>query len=60
MLAKYNLPNDVVLELLEYINENLDNLYTISLRTMIKLAEVYRLNPTGWRDDADAAFIRNL
>ena len=60
MLAKYNFPNDVVLELLEYINENLDNLYTISLRTMIKLAEVYRLNPSGWRDDADAAFIRNL
>jgi hypothetical protein len=59
ILKDYNLTSEVKLELLEYINCNLDNLYTVSLRTIIKLAEVYRLNPTGWRDDADAAFLRH-
>jgi len=59
ILKDYNFTTEVKLELLEYINCNLDNLYTVSLRTIIKLAEVYRLNPTGWRDDADAAFLRH-
>jgi GTPase SAR1 family protein len=58
ILAQYQLTDAVKAELLEYINTNLDNLYTVSLRTAIKLAEIYRLNPTGWRNDADVAFLR--
>jgi hypothetical protein len=60
MLKDYNFKDEVVAELLDYIHSNLDNLYTVSLRTMIKLAEVYRVNPTNWRDLADAAFLRHI
>ena len=60
MLKDYNFKDEVIAELLDYIKVNLDNLYTVSLRTMIKLAEVYRVNPTNWRDLADAAFLRHI
>lgn len=59
MLKAYNFTDEVKMELLEYILVNLDNLYTVSLRTIIKLAEVYRLNPKTWQDDANAAFLRH-
>lgn len=59
ILKNYKLSDEVKIELLEYINSNLDNLYTVSLRTIIKLAEVYRLNPKTWQDDANAAFLRH-
>lgn len=59
MLGRYNFSDAVITELLHYIQSNLDNLYTVSLRTMIKLADVYRVNPTTWQADADAAFLRH-
>jgi hypothetical protein len=59
ILAEYHLTDAVKSKILDYILNNLDNLYTVSLRTAIKLAEIYRLNPTGWRKDADVAFLRH-
>ena len=44
--------------LLTYLHGNLQRLTTISLRTMIKLADLYMMEPTEWRDIGVASLMR--
>jgi hypothetical protein len=58
MLSTYNLTDREVSMLLDYIAKNRNRLYTVSLRTMIKLADIYKMNKRGWRAMADAGLLK--
>ncbi len=46
--------------LLEYLSVNLDKLDRISLRTAIKLAQLIKIDPLGWRVMAGSGVLDNL
>ena len=58
MLASYNLTDREATMLLDYIAKNRNRLYTVSLRTMIKLVDIYKMNKRGWRVMADAGLLK--
>jgi hypothetical protein len=58
MLASYNLTDKEVTMLLDYVAKNRNRLYTVSLRTMIKLVDIYKMNKRGWRAMADAGLLK--
>lgn len=49
MLAKYEFSSTEKLMLLKFVFDNLKTLSTLSLRTVIKIADLYRLDPDDWR-----------
>ena len=46
------------LMLLEYIERNIDELNTVSLRTVVKLVEIFNIDPNNWREMADQGMLR--
>ena len=43
---------------LEYIDKNKDELNTISLRTVVKLVDIYKMNPADWKEMADQGMLK--
>jgi hypothetical protein len=58
MLARYNLSDSAIAELMAYIEINLERLNTVSLRTIVKLAELRTLLPDSWLTAADGSLLR--
>ena len=58
LLKKYKMQDKDIDILLTYLENNLDDLYTISLRTMIKLAELYQVEPKQWKELAFTALTK--
>jgi hypothetical protein len=58
MLKDFHLNTNVEATLLDYIAKNRNKLYTVSLRTVIKLAEIYSMNPRNWRAMADQGLLK--
>lgn len=52
MLNRFDVPPKVQDEILEYVHANLEQMSTLSLRTVVKLAELYRVDSTQWREMA--------
>lgn len=52
MLDHHNFTHDERAMLLMFLYENIERIQSLSLRTMVKLAELYKLEPTAWRDIA--------
>ena len=57
MLNSYNLSQHVIDTLLNFMHENLERMHSISLRTMTKLADLYRLEPSDWARTATNTLI---
>lgn len=53
MLEKYGFSKEQEEEILNYIWTNQNDLRELSLRTIIKIAELYRMNPDKWMRYAD-------
>ena len=49
LLAEYNFSKKQIEELLIYINENQEEFRSLSLRTVLQLAQFAKLNPTKWK-----------
>jgi hypothetical protein len=60
MLASYGFTDAEQNMLLDYISKNRNKLHTISLRTMIKLSDIYAMNKRGWRSMADAGLLKGV
>jgi hypothetical protein len=45
--------------MMEWMEENYENLRELSLRTILKLAAFMKGDPKGWRDIAEATMVRN-
>lgn len=58
MLAKYNFEPHQEVEILDYLEENSSNLRELSLRMVKKIADLVKMDPTGWRSFADQTCIR--
>lgn len=58
MLKAYELSDAIKHALLTFIHENLDRMTTLSLRTMIKLAEWYKNEPDDWRSYASTTLMK--
>lgn len=58
MLKAYELTEATKRALLAFIHENLDRMVTLSLRTMIKLAEWYKNEPNEWRSYAATTLMK--
>jgi hypothetical protein len=58
MLKPYGFSKTVETQLLNYVAKNRNRLYTVSLRTMVKLADTYQNNPSNWRAMADAGLLK--
>ena len=57
MLKDYNFSEAEKAQLLDYLSSNLSRLQSISLRTMVKLATLYKLDSTDWRDMGIASLL---
>jgi hypothetical protein len=63
MVAKKNLLGDFKLskkqefEILQYIEDNLEKLDKISLRTAVKLAQLIAINAKDWQSMADSGLL---
>tara|TARA_R100000734_G_scaffold17891_1_gene14383 strand:- start:1870 stop:2658 length:789 start_codon:yes stop_codon:yes gene_type:complete len=57
MLSQFNLSLADENMLLDYVADNINELPNLSLRTMVKLAEVYSLSPANWQNKADVALL---
>jgi len=57
MLRAFNFSANEKAMLLEYVHASLDKIQHLSLRQIMKLAELYRLEPTNWRYLADGALV---
>jgi hypothetical protein len=50
-------PNDQMM-LLEYIDQNKDEMNTVSLRTVVKLVEIFNIDPVNWKDMASVGLLK--
>ena len=60
LLKQFALTHEQELEVLSYINANLNNLERVSLRTAVKLAQLIKIDPQGWRGMAGSGVLDNL
>jgi len=60
LLKQFALTPEQELEVLSYINANLNNLERVSLRTAVKLAQLIKIDPQGWRIMAGSGVLDNL
>ena len=60
LLAGFALEKNQEHALLEYLSINLDKLDRISLRTAIKLAQLIKIDPVGWKVMAGSGVLDNL
>ena len=44
--------------LLEYIDEKKDDFNTVSLRTVVKLANIFKIDPVNWRIMANQGLLK--
>lgn len=58
MLEKYNFEPHVVVEILDYVETNKTNLRELSLRMVIKIADLVKMDPHGWQDYANETCLR--
>ena len=58
MLDKYNMPDDAKTELVNYIFENKHRLREISLRMVLKVADLWKMKPDGYQQLADQTCMR--
>lgn len=58
-LQDEDIPKEMAGEFVEWIGHNIENLLTLSMRTMIKLARYYSEDPDNWRDDAAVKLCRH-
>ena len=58
MLDKYNMPDDAKAELVDYIFENKHRLREISLRMVLKVADLWKMKPDGSQQLADQTCMR--
>ena len=59
MLDKYNMPDDAKAELVNYIFENKHRLREISLRMVLKVADLWKMKPDGYQQLADQTCMRS-
>ena len=60
LLTSFALERSQEHALLEYLSVNLDKLDRISLRTAIKLAQLIKIDPMGWKVMAGSGVLDNL
>jgi len=53
-------PDDVQAEILAYMEDNRSKLRELSLRTALKIADLYAMNPSRWRAIADTTILRSV
>ena len=58
LLTNLGVPKQDQLMLLDYIEENKRKLYTVSLRTVVKLADIFRMDPVNWRVMANQGLLK--
>lgn len=59
MLDRYKFEPYVQAEILDYIHDNQKRVRELSLRMVTKIADLAKMDPTGWRDYADSTCMRN-
>lgn len=57
MLTKRSIQLEDILKLLEYIESNLDKMNDLSLRAVIKLADLFTINQVQWKDTANLTLL---
>lgn len=59
MLDTHGIDNKQKVAMMDWLEENYENLRELSLRTILKLASFMKGDPEGWQDIAAATMIRN-
>jgi hypothetical protein len=59
LLGDFDISKDMQDEFLFWIKSNMEQIRTLSLRTMLHLAEIYRSDPVQWRTLAEMFILRN-
>jgi hypothetical protein len=59
MLDKYGFAQDQIDEIMEYVDVNKRQLRELSLRTVIKTADLVRAFPNNWRQMANVSLLKN-
>ena len=58
LFTSLGVPEADQMMLLEYIDENKKRLNTVSLRTVVKLSNIFRMNPKEWRKMANQGMLK--
>ena len=58
LMTDLGVPANDQLMLLEFIDHNKDRLNTVSLRTVVKLVEMYKNTPAIWREMATVGLLK--
>jgi hypothetical protein len=58
LMTDLGVPQQDQMMLLEFIDVNKDKLNTVSLRTVVKLVEMYTKTPTVWREMASVGLLK--
>jgi len=60
MLAKYKFDHDTKEHIMDYVADNTDNLRELSLRTILKCADLYKMFPHTWQDIAGVTLMKRM
>ncbi len=58
MLDEYNLPDAVKTEIVQFVDDNRNRLREVSLRTVLKTADLAKAFPNNWRNMAEATVMK--
>jgi len=58
MLNDYNFNDEDKLDIVEYIDVNKTKLRELSLRTVLKVADLHKSFPSSWREVADVTVLK--
>ncbi len=58
MLEKYNFTEEQVAEIMQYMHDNKDHMRELSLRTVLKVADLYKAMPNSWKRTANMSVLR--
>jgi hypothetical protein len=58
LFTELGVPEENQMMLLEYIDVNKKRLNTVSLRTVVKLSNIFRMNPKDWRTMANQGLLK--
>ena len=58
MLEKYSMPADTQEDLIQFIFENKHKLREISLRMVLKIADLWKMKPDGYKQLAESTCMR--
>jgi hypothetical protein len=59
LLIQFNFSKAQKTELLSYMEENISNMYTVSLRVAFKLAMLIQVDPVNWKSLANDGLVKN-